>query len=351
MFKKITHLFKIDRARQEEVYDDIKEEARGDFDFYLLAIFAGIIITLGLLIDSGAVIIGGMLIAPLFWPVLSLAMAIVKGRVILLKNSLLAIAKAVVVILFFAILIGLLSPFDLGGEEFLSRTQPTLVELLIALAAGFIGAFIVAYPKIHSSIAGVVMAVALVPPICVLGLTIVEGNLEQMGGALLLFVTNLLAITLSAALYFMLAHFTVHGNGEERRRRRVDLLWTVFFLVLAVIPLFFITRNIIKQDKDEEMIKVVVEEVYPEARIDSLQLTDKDDKLYIDLSLNLTENLTAEETAALTKKMSQRLDRSVELEVIVILTMKAGEELSATSSSGKKVGDGVDSGALPVKNK
>ena len=79
--------FCVDEDRQKKVYNEIKESAKGDFDFFVLTIFSGIIITLGLVVDSSAVVIGGMLLAPLVWPILSLSLGIVKGRSKLIQDS------------------------------------------------------------------------------------------------------------------------------------------------------------------------------------------------------------------------------------------------------------------------
>ena len=319
------HIFQLPEERQRRVYEDIKEESRGDLDFYLLSIFSGIIITLGLLINNAAVIIGGMLIAPLVWPVLALAMAIIKGSVRLLTNSLFTLGKVTVVILIFSYLIGLVSPFDIAGEEFLSRVQPTLIELMIALAAGFVGAFIVAHPKIHSSIAGVVVAVALVPPICVLGLTFVEQDLFHAMGAALLYFTNLIAVTFAAALYFILSHFRAPYREEEKRRRTANLIWTVVFLALALVPLVWITNNLVDQEEDEKLVRKIIEINLPDVKVDDLIIREIENKTYLDIVVKSPENLTPEQTDALTTEISKQLDRSVDLEIMVIPTLEAGE--------------------------
>ena len=266
-----------------------------------------------------------MLIAPLVWPVLALAMAIIKGRIRLLTSSLFTLGKVTIVILIFSYLIGLVSPFDIVGEEFLLRVQPTLIELLIALAAGFVGAFIVAHPKIHNSIAGVVIAVALVPPICVLGLTFVEKDLSHEMGAALLYFANLIAVTFAAVIYLILCHFLPPSGGEEKKRRKVNLIWTVIFLALALVPLVWITNNLVQQEDNEKTVRKVIEINLPEVKVDDLVIREVENKTYLDIVVKSPENLTHEQTDALTTEISKQLDRSVDLEIIVIPTLEAGE--------------------------
>jgi len=151
--KKYISPFFISKKRQEKVYCEIKESAKGDFDFFVLTVFSAIIITLGFVVDSSAVVIGGMLLAPLVWPILALSLAIVKGKSKVLQSSSFTLLKSTLVILLIAIALGFVSPnYALKNTEFLARTSPTIFELFIALASGFVGAFIIAYPKIGSSI-------------------------------------------------------------------------------------------------------------------------------------------------------------------------------------------------------
>jgi uncharacterized membrane protein len=118
--------FSVDCKRQEKVYEEIRESAKGDFDFYVLLISASIIITLGLIINSSSVVIGGMLLAPLVWPILALSMGIIKGRSKLLQESVFTLLKSTILILVIAIFLGLIAPdYTLKGNEFLSRTAPT----------------------------------------------------------------------------------------------------------------------------------------------------------------------------------------------------------------------------------
>jgi len=219
--------FHIDKKRQEKVYGEIRENAKGDFDFFVLTIFSGIIITLGLVVNSSAVVIGGMLLAPLVWPILSLSMAIIKGRSRLIQDSVFTLLRSTALIFVIALFLGLMSPdYALQGSEFLSRTSPTIFELFIALAAGFVGAFVITYPKIGAAIAGVVIAAAIVPPIAVMGISVSHGNLGMAGGAFILFMSNLIAVTFSSSLLFLAARFKGPSSEKGQERRKNNIRWT-----------------------------------------------------------------------------------------------------------------------------
>ncbi len=200
--KKVQKILKIKSDRQASVIDSINDQAKPDVDFYLLSVFSGIIIALGLIRDNTAVVIGGMLIAPFIWPILQIALGIVRGQPASLRKGLSASFRAILIFVAVSYLITIAWPhFDIG-KEIQQRTEPTLAELVIALAAGFIGAFIVFWPKIMSALGGVLMAAALAPPLGVLGIALALSNIEGMVGAFLLFLANLIAITFGAAILF-----------------------------------------------------------------------------------------------------------------------------------------------------
>jgi len=273
--KKCIGPFCIDNDRQKKVYREIKESAQGDFDFFVLTIFSGIIITLGLVVDSSAVVIGGMLLAPLVWPILALSLGIVKGRSKLIQDSSFTLLKSTLLIFVIAIIIGIISPsYALKGTEFLSRTSPTIFELFIALAAGFVGAFVIAYPKIGAAIAGVVVAAALVPPIAVMGVSIVHGNVSLAGGAFILYLSNLIAVTFSASVLFFIAKFKGPSSESGQERRKSNMRWTLLFLLVLMVPLFLITSNTIKENKQQKIVREIIGATIPEAVVTNVSIDE-----------------------------------------------------------------------------
>lgn len=319
-------IFHLSEERQKKVTEQIRTGAEPDLDFYVMSIFSGIIVTLGIIVNSGAVIIGGMLIAPLVWPVLAISIAIIKGSTRLLQASLSSFLKASVLILLVSFFIGLLSPFHEFGSEFLSRARPTIIELFIALAAGFIGAFVIAFPKLSSAIAGVVIATAIVPPLSVMGLSLAEKNLTTFGGSLLLVVVNLIAVIISSSILFLLTRFRPPQTEVGKERRRYSLVWAVVLLIVIAIPLLIITSNTIKVSQQESTIREIIMSQFPKAQISQLHISEMNNVIFVRSTLQATDNLTRSDVEMLTSVLSDRLNQSVNLQIMVIPTMEAGKE-------------------------
>jgi len=324
--KKYIGPFYIDENRQKKVYHEIKESAQGDFDFFVLTIFSGIIITLGLVVDSSAVVIGGMLLAPLVWPVLALSIGIVKGRSRLIQNSAFTLLKSTLLIFVIAIIIGTISPsYALKGTEFLSRTAPTIFELFIALAAGFVGAFVIAYPKIGAAIAGVVVAAALVPPIAVMGVSIVYGNIALAGGAFILYLSNLIAVTFSASILFFIARFKGPSSEKGQERMKNNMRWTLLFLLVLAVPLFLITSNTIKENKQQKIVREIVSAAIPEAVVTNVSIDNKSEILIINITVQCSEDLTGSQISDLEDVLSKGMNKEVVSRITVVPIIKLWE--------------------------
>ena len=227
------------------------------FGFFLLMISSTVIATLGLLENSTGVIIGAMIIAPLMNPILSMSFSIVTGNWKLYKRSLITVFLGVSSAILVSYFISVLLPINIVGSEIVSRTSPDLLDLGIAIAAGTVGAFSLTRQSVASSIAGVAIAVALVPPLCVVGIGLGIGNdlaaefgqvlVNNFGvssGAFLLFLANLTGITFTACLVFL---FQSYGNLQKAFQS--ILIW-VFMIALLCGPLsdslrvLFITNRI-----------------------------------------------------------------------------------------------------------
>ncbi|MEA1936864.1 MAG: TIGR00341 family protein [Patescibacteria group bacterium] len=324
--KKCIGPFYIDGNRQKKVYHEIKESAKGDFDFFVLIIFSGIIITLGLVVDSSAVVIGGMLLAPLVWPILALSLGIVKGRSKLIQDSAFTLLKSTLLIFVIAIIIGIISPsYALKGTEFLSRTSPTIFELFIALAAGFVGAFVIAYPKIGAAIAGVVVAAALVPPIAVMGVSIAHGDVALAGGAFILYLSNLIAVTFSASVLFFIARFKGPSSEKGQERMKSNMRWTLLFLLVLAVPLFLITSNTIKENKQQKIVREIISVTIPEAVVTNVSIDDKSEVLITNITIQYSENLTGSQISDLESVLSKGMNKEVVSRITVVPITKMWE--------------------------
>ena len=326
--RRVFKSFYITGKRQIKVFDQIKENAKGDFDFYLMTLFAGIIISLGIVIDSATVVIGGMLLAPLVWPILGMALGITMGRSHILQTSLITILKATLIIIIFSIMVGLIAPeLVIESKEFVSRVHPTLLELLIALAAGFVGAFIIAYPKMGSAISGVVVAAALVPPIATVGLSLARGDFESAAGAFLLYLSNLIAITFAATILFLISNFSACSEQAEEKRKS-GFRWSFLLLIVIIVPLVLITKQTALNVKQSKAIEDVVVSSIQNVAVSGLKINQKNDILIADLTLQSKEGVTEDEVEAMENILSKRLKETVILNVTVVPTLEVGRKLS-----------------------
>ena len=180
---------KLDRMKRS-----FERDAELDEVFIVLSIGAGLIATLGLLADSPAVVIGAMVVAPWIMPLRAAAFAVLFGDVPLLTRSLRTLLVGVCTTTVLSIGLGKLAGLPQFGSEVAARTSPNLLDLGIALVAGGLATYAKLRSDAVSSLAGTAIAVALVPPVCVMGLLLSNAYWEEAFGAGLLFATNLLGI-------------------------------------------------------------------------------------------------------------------------------------------------------------
>jgi uncharacterized hydrophobic protein (TIGR00271 family) len=185
--------------------DRLNDGARSSRDYIVLVVASSAIATFGLLENNAAVIIGAMIIAPLIFPIQALSFGAIAGNRQLLRRAALSVAIGTILSIVVAAILELLVSLPTLGSEILARSKPTLMDLGIALAAGAVSGFATVRPSISSTIAGTAIAVALMPPICVIGIALASGKDNLALGAFLLYATNLFGITLACMIVFRLA--------------------------------------------------------------------------------------------------------------------------------------------------
>ena len=268
----------LSKQEQIEVYRATHRSARLGVDFFVMIGLSALIATFGLLMNSSAVIIGAMLVAPLFSPLLAIGLAIVYGNVRLLRLSIESTIKGIALAILFAVILAYLTPFKTPTPEVLARTQPNLYDLMVAVASGAAGAYAIARKSVAAALPGVAIAAALVPPLGVVGIGLSLGDLQITGGALLLLVTNLVAIVLSAVIIFLLLGFRPPSEGGRGTHIRHGLTTTLLLFILISIPLGAIFFNSVRNSTVKQNIQeAVVEQI---ASIQGLELVSRDDIQY-----------------------------------------------------------------------
>ena len=234
------------RIPRQELYEARIASSKPSPGFFVLLLCAAVIATLGLISNSAAVVIGAMIVAPLMDPILSLAFALSISNNKLAKRSLLTVVIGVLTVIATSALLASLLDVSEVNREMTSRTAPNLIDLGIAVAAAVAGSFSMTRERLSNSLAGVAVAVALVPPLCVCGIGLsmgkevvavfgrgtVAGITNQISeGSFLLFLANLIGITVASLFVFLVQRY-----GSILKCWRNLLLW-LGLLGLLCIPL------------------------------------------------------------------------------------------------------------------
>ncbi|NEO97327.1 MAG: DUF389 domain-containing protein [Symploca sp. SIO2E9] len=240
----------------ERLVNDLDADAESSLNYLFLTVSACAIATMGLLSNSTAVIIGAMIIAPLMMPLRGLALAALEGNFQMVSKSLTTVGIGTLVAVVMAWMVGRIVglPASEFGREILSRTQPNLADLGVAIAAGAVSGFAKIRPQISDALAGTAISVALMPPLCVVGITLSQGSWSQSGGAFLLYFTNLLGITLACMLVFAWG-----GYYLKPSRMRWALRGALFMTSLLVIPLFASLWLLLKRVELQSTIRELLE--------------------------------------------------------------------------------------------
>ena len=231
--------------------------------FYFMLSLSTIIATLGLLLNSAATIIGAMIIAPLMNPIITLSYALVASKRKLLKRSLLTLLSGIVLTIIVSFVTTNVIGMRVVQSEIIARIHPNLGDLVVGLAAGAAASFTYTRRSIANALPGVAIAVALVPPLSVVGIGLFVGKTvtpavgmslggnSLWDGALLLFLTNLVAIVFAASLVFMLQ---AYGNWQQAI---LGLFLSLIALSLVSLPLGYSFDEVIVRAQVRNYIAVV----------------------------------------------------------------------------------------------
>lgn len=190
-----------------EVRVTIEANALPSRMYFVMNILSAIIASYGLVTNSAAVVIGAMLVAMMLGPITGVALAIIDHRMPLLRRSIITVLIGMSLVILVGFIVGWLHKDQSLTTEILSRTQPTSMDLMIALAGGTAGAYAMVSPHLSVAVVGVAVATALVPPLAASGILFANGEMQLGFGALLLAVTNIIAIQFTNALVLWILGF------------------------------------------------------------------------------------------------------------------------------------------------
>ena len=219
------------------IRDSIRKSSRPNRTFWFMNGLATIIACYGLLSNSAAVVIGAMVVAILLGPIAGVALGLTDKDRALFRTALLSLLGGMIWILLVAIVIGIAHRDAPLTAEIISRTSPTLFDLMIALAGGAAGGIAIVSPSVGTAIVGVAIATALVPPLAATGLLVARGDLDMAWNAFVLALTNVVAIqfSFSVVLWFNGFRKLTRFGGSIVEFLRRDFVNIAILCVLATV--------------------------------------------------------------------------------------------------------------------
>jgi uncharacterized hydrophobic protein (TIGR00271 family) len=320
----------ITRERRADVRLGLRESSAPDFDYFVLVILSAIIATLGLLIDSAAIIIGAMLVAPLMSPIIGLGMASITGDDQLLKDSLSSVLRGAVVAVGISFLVALINrflPFVILQpipDEVISRTIPGPIDLGVALAGGAAAAYALAMPNISAALPGVAIATAIMPPLSAVGIGLALGRWDVAGGAFLLFVTNAVSITFAASGVFYSLGFRgplLRKNSRVPRSLLISAILTAVLLISLVVFSLSLYRTARVNREIEEAVNREFSSVEGIELIE-WDYTTNDELLELSLVVRTNRELNYRDSIEFQQHLADQLQRPLAITIDQIFAKK-----------------------------
>lgn len=308
-------------ALNDKLYFEGDQRLRKLTNYVVLLALATIIATYGVTSASTATVIGAMLVAPLMTPIMAATLALVTAQEGRFLRSLALVIISVAGVIALAALLSLFVPyidFDANGE-IVSRVNPGLSAMAVALAAGAAGAFATSRSEVGDSLPGVAIAISLVPPLSVVGIGLSHGRLSDAFGAFLLFFTNFLAIILSGSLVFWFSGANALQLTEAQMNvRRRGYIITI---VSALIVLFLLGTTTYRAYQHNR--RVVTTQT---AVTDWLEGTDYE-PVRLDMRYPwLTLTIVGSGDLAPVEELAQTINSSLDEELFIILKKVAQEK-------------------------
>jgi len=334
-------LLSVDACRKSEVCDDIGIGSTPKTTYYLLLSISVLIAGFGVLTNSPAVVIGAMLVSPLMTPIFGISLGLVRGDMILLRKAFIAEFGGVVIAVGVAAILGMFPFAQEVTPEMLSRTSPTLLDLLVAALAGVAGCLAMIDARISPVLPGIAMATALVPPLAVSGLCVAFGAYEGAWGAFLLFFANFLAILAVSAALFIVAGFVSReemGSGLSVLKR---FLAPAIGLILVTVLLTNALVGIIGKNETTKTIKGILEKELSSERgacVENVIYDNKGKSVDILAYVTTPRVLSPQKI----KEMQSVLDRKLEAHANLIMRCFITKDISSTGSTSGIVARNLD---------
>lgn len=251
--QKLMHYLRLDAEVEE--FSTIQNSIEKDVVFkgtnLWILVFAIIVASVGLNMNSTAVIIGAMLISPLMGPINGIGYSIATYNFPLLRKALKNFGFAVGASLVASTTYFIISPVSTAHSELLARTSPTIYDVLIALFGGLAGIVAISSKQKGNVIPGVAIATALMPPLCTAGYGLATAQLQFFFGAFYLFTINMVFIALASLVVSRLLKFPITDMVDKARKKNVNRVISVV-ITITLIPSIYFGYNLVQQEKFTE---------------------------------------------------------------------------------------------------
>lgn len=264
-----------------ENYETIIDAGREGLDYYILLITSCLIAMFGLFQNSAAVIIGAMIVAPLMGPIMGLSAAVLWGRMGDLGTVLWTLLKSSLIVLAITSGVAWLLPDVAFNDQLVARTSPGLFDIGVAVASGLVGAYGSINRRVSATLSGVAIAVALMPPLCTVGIALGRGLFAFAWGAFLLFSINILGISLASLFVFWV--FGLHPLPQEEkdgqkklvRRALSQVAVSLVALALIVVPMVGLSQRAIGREDRRQRAERLVRTAFPAHQLGELSWVDE----------------------------------------------------------------------------
>jgi len=292
----------------------------------MIALSAGIA-SLGLLLNSVAVIIGAMLVAPLMSAITGMGMAIIQGDLRFLLLTFKGVLRGSAVAILAGFIFGLINIEGNVTQEILNRTEPSSLDLIVALISGVAAAYALSRKNVANSLPGVAIAVALVPPLATVGVCLSIGFLGLAYGAFKLFLSNMVAIVFASAVVFASLGFKPNiDTTQDHRRLKVFQRSFIASGILVMLMFGILLSQAVEEIEDASLNDTVqreltyqLEKLDVKASIADWKITTAQHGGFkIELQLQSANKITNKEVEALEDRLEESLKKPVILDITVI---------------------------------
>ncbi|WP_353662841.1 TIGR00341 family protein [Hydrogenimonas sp. SS33] len=292
-----------------ELFTKLRDSALMSRAYLILLVVSVLMATTGLFQNSSPTIIGAMILAPLMAPIIAFAMGAIRFDGALMLRSLKTVSFSVLIALTASAFLAWALPFTHVTEQIAMRTHPTLLDLAVAVLAGIAAAYGYANSKVGESLAGVAIAVALVPPLSVAGIGIGWESWSLFANAFLLFLANIVGIVFASGIMFYLLGFA--------SRKYASAAFFVKLLMLAVIavPLWLSTRTLVVEEKIFDTFKSIESRPspVPGLTIHLRKVEKRGDGYYATVSVIAPAGLKESDRRAVAAYLKKRVGKGVHL--------------------------------------